>query len=61
MIIRLIIAIKWQFYLYNKEVQRAIKTFTALLEPILIVVLGLGVALLAMSVIQPIYGVLQTI
>jgi len=45
---------------YNKEVQKAIKTFTALLEPVMIVVLGLGVALLAISVIQPLYGSLQT-
>ena len=46
---------------YNKEVQRAIATFTALLEPILIIVLGLGVALLAISVIEPLYGALGTI
>ncbi|MFA6190369.1 MAG: type II secretion system F family protein [Candidatus Staskawiczbacteria bacterium] len=46
---------------YNKEVQRAIATFTALLEPILIVFMGIGVALLAVSVIQPLYGALGTI
>jgi len=45
---------------YNKEVQRAIATFTALLEPILIIVLGVGVALLAISVIQPLYGAIGT-
>lgn len=46
---------------YNKEIQRAIATFTALLEPILIIILGTGVALLAVSVISPLYGVLGTI
>ncbi len=46
---------------YNKEVKRAIETFTALLEPILIVFLGIVVALLAVSVIGPLYGALGTI
>lgn len=46
---------------YNKEVKRAIETFTALLEPVLIIVLGIGIALLAVSVIEPLYGVLGTI
>jgi len=46
---------------YNKEVKRAIETFTALLEPILIVFLGIVVALMAISVIEPLYGALSTI
>ena len=46
---------------YNKEVQRSIETFTAMLEPILIVFLGAVVALLAVSVIEPLYGALGTI
>jgi len=46
---------------YNKEIKRAIETFTALLEPVLIIILGVGVALLAVSVIGPLYGVLGTI
>jgi len=46
---------------YNKEVERAIETFMALLEPILIIILGLGVAFLAISVIGPLYGALGTI
>jgi len=46
---------------YNKEVKRAIETFTALLEPILIIFLGVIVSLLAVSVIQPLYGALGTI
>lgn len=46
---------------YNKEVKRAIETFTALLEPILIIVLGAFVALLAISIIGPLYGALGTI
>lgn len=46
---------------YNKEVKRAIETFTALLEPVLIIFLGIAVAFLAISIIQPLYGVLGTI
>jgi type IV pilus assembly protein PilC len=45
---------------YEKEVNRAVATFTALLEPILIIFLGVIVALLAVSVIQPLYGALGT-
>jgi len=46
---------------YNKDVQRALETFTALLEPVLIIFLGIVVALLAVSVIEPLYGALGTI
>ena len=46
---------------YKKEVKRAIETFTALLEPVLIIILGIVVALLAISVIEPLYGALGTI
>lgn len=46
---------------YEKEVQRAVETFTALLEPALIIFLGVVVALLAISVIEPLYGALGTI
>jgi type IV pilus assembly protein PilC len=46
---------------YNKEVKRAVETFTALLEPVLIIFLGVAVAFLAVSVIEPLYGALGTI
>jgi len=46
---------------YNKEVKRSVETFTALLEPILIIFLGAAVAFLAISVIAPLYGTLGTI
>jgi type II secretory pathway component PulF len=46
---------------YNKEVKRAVETFTALLEPVLIIFLGAAVAFLAVSVIEPLYGALGTI
>ncbi|MCX6721884.1 MAG: type II secretion system F family protein [Candidatus Staskawiczbacteria bacterium] len=46
---------------YNKEVQRSVETFTALLEPVLIVILGGAVAFLAISVIEPLYGALGSI
>jgi type IV pilus assembly protein PilC len=46
---------------YNKEIKRAIETFTALLEPILIIFLGVAVAFLAISILEPLYGSLGTI
>jgi len=46
---------------YNKEIKRAVDTFTVMLEPILIIVLGIIVAGLAISVIQPLYGALGTV
>ena len=46
---------------YEKEVERAVETFTALLEPMLIIFLGVVVAFLAISVIEPLYGALGTI
>ena len=46
---------------YQKEVKRAVETFTALLEPVLIIFLGVFVAFLAISVLQPLYGALSTI
>ncbi|MCX6718702.1 MAG: type II secretion system F family protein [Candidatus Staskawiczbacteria bacterium] len=46
---------------YNKEIKRAVETFTALLEPILIIFLGAGVALVAVSILEPLYGALGTI
>jgi len=46
---------------YNKEVKRSVETFTALLEPVLIIFLGAAVALLAISVIEPLYGALSTV
>ncbi|MGA2418056.1 MAG: type II secretion system F family protein [Candidatus Staskawiczbacteria bacterium] len=46
---------------YEKEVKQAVDTFTALLEPVLIIFLGIIVALLAISVIEPLYGALGTI
>jgi type IV pilus assembly protein PilC len=46
---------------YEKEVNRAVATFTALLEPILIIFLGGIVAFLAISVIEPLYSALGTI
>lgn len=46
---------------YQKEVSRAVANFTALLEPVLIIFLGIIVALLAISIIEPLYGALGTI
>ncbi len=42
---------------YNREVQDAVDTLVGLIEPLMIVVLGLGVGLLLVSVLMPIYNI----
>lgn len=46
---------------YEKEIERSISLFSKLLEPIMIIVLGLIVAVLAASVLSSIYEVVGTI
>lgn len=46
---------------YQKEIKRDVDTFTALLEPLLIIFLGVAVAFLAVSVLSPLYSTLGTI
>jgi len=46
---------------YQKEIKRSIDLFLTLLEPMLIIFLGLVVGLLAISVFAPLYGALGTV
>lgn len=46
---------------YQKEIDRAIEVFTSMLEPILIIFLGIIVALMAITVLEPLYGALSTL
>ncbi len=46
---------------YQKEVKRMMDTFIEMLEPVLIIFLGAVVALLAISVLSPLYGALRAI
>lgn len=46
---------------YQKDIKRTVDLFTTLLEPIIIVFLGIFIALLAVSVIFAIYGTIQTL
>ena len=46
---------------YQKEVKRAIDLFLTLLEPMLIIFLGLIVGVIAISVFAPLYGALGTV
>ena len=41
---------------YRREVNNAVDTLIGLIEPIMIVLLGLGVGTLLASVLMPIYG-----
>jgi type IV pilus assembly protein PilC len=42
---------------YTSEVENMARNMTALIEPILIVVLGIGVAILVFAIILPIYNI----
>jgi type IV pilus assembly protein PilC len=42
---------------YNQEVESTTKNLTTLIEPILIVMLGIGVGVLVVGVLMPIYNI----
>lgn len=44
---------------YEQEMDEIIKNLSTLIEPILIVILGIGVGIMAFSIILPIYGIVQ--
>lgn len=44
---------------YNKEVDRTMKNFSTIIEPAIIIVLGLGVAGIAVAVITPMFTLMQ--
>ena len=45
----------------NKEVDNTTKNLTSILEPVLMVIMGVGIAFIVASVIMPIYGLVQVI
>jgi type IV pilus assembly protein PilC len=46
---------------YNNEVETTMNNFTAIIEPVIILMLGLGVAGIAVAVIMPMYSLAQNI
>lgn len=46
---------------YEREVEQTVKTLTTLMEPIIMVILALGVGFLIFAVITPIYNLLSSI
>jgi type IV pilus assembly protein PilC len=46
---------------YEREVEQTVKTITTLMEPIIMVILALGVGFLIFAVITPIYSLLSSI
>lgn len=46
---------------YQKDIKRSVDLFSSLLEPMMIIFLGVIVAMLAISVLSPLYGVLGNI
>ena len=45
---------------YNREVSNAVDTLVGLIEPIMIVALGLGVGTLLAAILMPIYNLANT-
>ncbi|EKE16525.1 MAG: hypothetical protein ACD_11C00004G0023 [uncultured bacterium] len=48
-------------YFYDQEVDRFTKNMMSLIEPILIVILGIGVAILVFAILMPIYEITNNI
>jgi len=46
---------------YQKEIKRTIDLFSVLLEPVVIILLGIMITFLAMSVLSSLYGVIGTV
>ena len=46
---------------FEEEVTEATKNLSAIIEPVLMLVIGAVVAFFAISMIQPIYGMIQTL
>lgn len=46
---------------YEREVDQAVKTLTTAMEPIIMIILGVGVAFLIISVITPIYKITSSL
>jgi type IV pilus assembly protein PilC len=44
---------------FDKEVENITNNLSTLLEPVLMVVMGAGIGLVIMSVLQPIYGLVN--
>jgi type IV pilus assembly protein PilC len=46
---------------YNNEVEETMNNFTAIIEPVIILLLGVGVAGIAVAVIMPMYSLAQSV
>jgi len=46
---------------YDREIDNTTSNISTLLEPVLIVIMGIGIALVILSVLQPIYGLVDAI
>lgn len=46
---------------YEEEVENSLKNFIAVLEPVLLIIIGLGVGLLVLTIISPIYSLISQI
>jgi type IV pilus assembly protein PilC len=45
---------------YDKEVDQISKNLSTLIEPIMLIVMGIGVGFVVAAVLGPIYGLVQT-
>lgn len=46
---------------YDQEVDNSLKSFTTILEPLLMIIVGIGVAFMVLSIITPIYSIVGSL
>ena len=46
---------------YDEELETQIQTFTALLEPLMIVIMGTLIGIMILSIVQPMFGMYNTV
>jgi type IV pilus assembly protein PilC len=44
---------------YQKEIERSVQNLISLIEPAMIVILGIGIGIVAVSVIMPLYKMIS--
>ena len=46
---------------YEQELEAAVKNFTAILEPVIMLIIGIGVGAMVVSIIAPIYSLVSSL